>query len=368
MKNSRKVILATLLAFVMLFSSFAVLNVGAISNDVDVPIANLYYFNDYYPTVPKSQLNEDYHEINSTYDHKWIDFDGFHSLVYNNYFESIADGTIVVIDIKSFMPSTNDLFDLFFSLKDKDCMTIFVTVYDEDDFEDTSFMAFVDQYVKSEYQRLRSFLNLYLQRIAFLNQSSSPLISSPFDNAAFLIDGRLLDFDENFGFDFDNTCTNSPFFRLLLEEFAGYIAGGSNMSYAEIFNTLIQDMDILFFAHAGANKYVNLSSGELFEVENFEEFYSETTAPWDYICALGFSQLDSDFYDFLVQGQNFLRELTSSNIQVGILEVEPFTLGFPQLNFFTLPQLIGWCNEEPYKEWDSFYEALDEVLQELLAQ
>lgn len=102
MKNSRKVILATLLAFVMLFSSFAVLNVSATSDDDDVePIANLYYFNDYYPTVPKSQMDEEHPDISSVYDHKWIDDEDFDIMVGNNYFESIADDSIVVIDIKT---------------------------------------------------------------------------------------------------------------------------------------------------------------------------------------------------------------------------------------------------------------------------
>ena len=366
MKNSRKVVLATLLAFVMLFSSFAVLNVSATPDDDDVePIANLYYFNDYYPTVPKSQMDEEYPDISSVYDHKWIDGEDFDIMVANNYFESIADESIVVIDIKAFLPNTSTLYNLFSSLKDRGCMTIFVTIYDEEAYDDTSFMDYVDEYVVSEFQRLRNFLRHYVFKIIYSNLLSNSTSTTPLNNTAILIDGRLIGLDEDYDFNFDDACTNSPFFRILLEEFAGHITGGNNMSYSQIFSELAE-MNISFYVHAGNNEYVNLWLEELYEVENFEDFYSNTQDYWEHISAIGFSHLDPTFYDFLVQCQNFFHEYDSSVPPVGVLEVEPFIPGPSPLIFFTDRDLIEGFHEEYFKEWDIFFVALDNIIHEIL--
>lgn len=368
MKNSRKVILATLLAFVMLFSSFAVLNVSATPDDDDVePVANLYYFNDYYPTVPKSQMDEEYPDISSVYDHKWIDGEDFNIMVGNNYFESIADESIVVIDIKTFLPNTFTLYNLFYSLKSRDCMIIFVTIYEEEDFNDTDFMDYVDEYVVSEFQRLRNFLDLHFQWVGDVNENLGADEYSPLQNTVFFIDGRLIN-DEEYSSDIENLCADSPFLRIMLEELAencGYQITDST-SYEGIFNPLVDNEGIQILAHVGHDEYLNLDSGTIYEISSLPELYSYDNFSCDHISAIGFSHLESNFYEFLVVAQNYARRQLSSDLPVGIMEVEPFVPGTPLLDFLTDRQLIAMYHEENEKEWNLFFPALNNVIHDIL--
>lgn len=368
MKNSRKVVLATLLAFVMLFSSFAVLNVSATPDDDDVePIANLYYFNDYYPTVPKSQMDEEHPDISSIYDHKWIDSSDFTTMVFNDYFESIAYGTIVVIDIKSFKPETSILYDLFSSLKDRGCMTIFVTIYEEEDFNDTDFMDYVDEYVVSEFQRLRNFLRLHFEWVKDTNLQFGADEYSPLQNTVFFIDGRLIN-DEEYSSDIENLCADSPFLRIMLEELGekfGYQITDST-SYEGIFNSIVDNEGIQILAHVGHDEYLNLDSGTIYETSSLQELYSNDILSSSYVSAIGFSHLESNFYNFLDVGQDYVRRQLSSDLPVGIMEVEPFVPGTPLLDFLTHRNLIALYNEETYKEWNLFFPALNNVIHDIL--
>lgn len=85
-----------------------------------------------------------------------------------------------------------------------------------------------------------------------------------------------------------------------------------------------------------------------------------------YFCAIGFSHLESEFHDFLVDAQSFVRQDLLSYLPVDILEVEPFVPGIPVLDFMTDRQLIALYREEPHIEWDIFYDALDEILDEII--
>lgn len=365
MKNSRKVILATLLAFVMLFSSFAVLNVSATPDDDDVePIANLYYFNDYYPTVPKSQMDEEYPDISSVYDHKWIDGEDFDIMVANNYFESIADESIVVIDIKAFLPNTSTLYNLFSSLKDRGCMTIFVTIYDEEAYDDTSFMDYVDEYVVSEFQRLRNFLHLHFEWVKDTNLQFGADEYSPLQNTVFFIDGRLIN-DEEYSGDVEYLCTDSPFLRIMLEELAekcNIVTSGT--SHEDLFGALY-DEGIRIIAHVGPDEYLHLGSGTIYETSSLQELYSNDILSSSYVSAIGFSHLESNFYNFLDVGQEYVRRQLSSDLPVGIMEVEPFVPGTPSLDFLTDRDLVALYGEEPYKEWPAFFVALDSEIAEI---
>lgn len=370
MKKTIQALFSVLMTFVMLFSCIAVFNTGVHASD-DEPdyVANLYYFNDYYPTVPKSKMDEDYPEIATTYDHKWVDSDGFNSMIYNGYFDFIPANTIVVIDIKTFMVGSTQLSTLFSSLKDRNCKTIFVSVYSIQDYandenEDTDFLEYVDQYVESNFERLRTFIELHLRRVKYNNVNYGASASFPYNDTLTLIDGRLLDI-ENCS-DIDALCENSPFLRILLETIAAGYSVSNFTSYHNMFGELLDDHNIPIFAHMGSNGYIDIFTGETYEAETFEEFYEQVGKNSAYFCAIGFSHLESEFHDFLVDAQSFVRQDLMSYLPVDILEVEPFVPGNPVLDFMTDRQLIALYREEPHIEWDIFYDALDEILDEII--
>lgn len=359
MKKTTKMFLATLLAFVMMFSAFSVLNVYAISNNDNVPSAHIYYFNDYYPSVPKSQMETRY-SMTMTYDHKWIDEQDFYTMIDNSYFAVVPNNSLVIIDIKTFIPENDYLETLFSYLKNyKGCETIFVTVYNLDEFDNTFFLAYVDQLVHSDFQRLKNFLvhmSMNLQNwVADSNWSIY--------DTTILIDGRLVDTDTYYGEDIDTLCEYSPFLCVLLEALADvhpYFRG--NEPYSTIAEVLEGSYGFKFIVNSGRSEFTNIVTWETYEAGDMSALYEALPLyPWDYVCGVGYSGLETSFYAFLRGAQDYMASYYQGPFPVYLLEVDPLVLGDEGLVVMTDADLNELYGEE-WREWDLVFAAMDAIL------
>ena len=246
-------------------------------------------------------------------------------------------------------------------------MTIFVTIYEEEDFNDTDFMDYVDEYVVSEFQRLRNFLDLHFKWVGDENADHGAEDTPYLQNTVFFIDGRLIN-DEEYSGDIENLCTDSPFLRIMLEELAEkFNIYTSGTFYQDLYDAL-HDEGVRIIAHVGPDEYLLLGDADTFEATSLQELYSNNTLSSSYISAIGFSHLESNFYNFLDVGQDYVRRQFSYDLPVGIMEVEPFVPGRPSLDFLTDRQLIAIYHEENEKEWNLFFPALNNVIHDILLQ
>lgn len=82
------------------------------------------------------------------YDVRWVDQDQFREYIVYDYFYGLSN-QVVIFDIKTFIPYTDVLYELFLRLKENNCVTGFVTSYSESDFPDTYFLDCVDIFVEN---------------------------------------------------------------------------------------------------------------------------------------------------------------------------------------------------------------------------
>lgn len=350
MKRIKNILVTTLLAFLMLFTCFSIPSTYALTT---VP-TTIYYFNDYYPIVTKSEMENQYSGMQVIYDHKWIDSQDFNDMITYNYFTRVPSNSLVIIDIKTFIADSYYLNELFFYLKnEKNCKTMFVSVYDLIDFGDDSFMDYVDSYYRSNFERLRSFLDNIAQDLTYNNASV--------DGMTIFIDGRLVDTDAYYGYSFEELAEVSPFIRILIEEFANTLPLTDPTDIYGVFDC----NGITLLVHSGTEEYTDINHWEIYDYGSVEDFYVEENHPWERVCAIGFSNLESEFYYFLKNGQQYSLTQNFGFLTVYLFEVEPFTVGENSLVVCTGEDLKRLYGEE-YSERLAFYEEISDVIDSLL--
>lgn len=109
----------------------------------------VYYFCDYYPTLDYKTFHDTF-DTSIYYDVRWVNKDQFNDLVHSMYFQEFTK-RMIIFDIKTFMPDTDVLCELFSYLRDMECVTGFVTFFDESDFPDTDFFEYLDIFVDNAH-------------------------------------------------------------------------------------------------------------------------------------------------------------------------------------------------------------------------
>lgn len=142
MKKLNFKILSVFLAIAIVVSGAAVVvaspreEVNALSPNYDG--SDVYYFCDLYPTLTYENFSNTF-SASIFYDVRWVDQDQFREYIVYDYFYGLSN-QVVIFDIKTFIPYTDVLYELFLRLKENNCVTGFVTSYSENDFPDTDFL------------------------------------------------------------------------------------------------------------------------------------------------------------------------------------------------------------------------------------
>lgn len=318
MKNTKTKLAAVIIMFVMVLLS-AIIGLGGLSvkafadgGGTSAPEAphgpnKVYYFYDYYPTLNIRMLTEEFSDIEAVYDFKHIRNEQDLDVLLNmNYFSHYGKDYVVIIDIKTFMPTQAQVDELFGSIKsrgEESAKTIFVSAYDE-----YSPSIYLDEFVYDNCYAMRFAIEWTLEN---------------FVNTAILIDRRMVDVVNNFGADLDTLCETSPFLRILLDVI-GNTYGIS--SYNDIADELIDNnvkllvqmdeigpcfLDILTWEHVDFYTFG--------EVLNENNYYSDSNAI-EHVYGFGFWYLDGYLYRLLEEGSNMM---DTRDFGIGIVEIDP---------------------------------------------
>ena len=230
--------------------------------------STIYYFCDLYPSIDYATLTSNFgNEPTVLLDRQAVNNQEFTALVNSNYFSPFSEGQVVVIDIKTFVPTS--LSGLIGSLKQQGCTVVLVTA---EHLELSANSIYVDAYYESNLERYEAFIYNSIDHIK--NQSGNSSIQLLLDNNMFN--------GENAG-DWDTLTANCPFSRILLERLLAfdYAFNPSEGEDSPVVQPLL---------HIGNGIYINLVEGGS-PITTLDD--SLTTY------ALGSWNLDSDFYDHL---------------------------------------------------------------------
>lgn len=323
-------------------------------------IQNIYYFNDYYPTVCYSDIESRYGSgLNINYTHQKVDSDQFDDLVYGGSFYDIPDNSLVVIDIKLFKPDVDTLNTLFEFFNDyNDCITIFVSSYHQSEFTGAAFLSYVSKYVFDPFTSLLIFAK---DMASDLNVANGDLA-----HTVVYVDEGLIDVYEYFGSNIGTLCDISPFLRSLLDGWMEYFATRErDPKYFADYEEMLNTQQIRILVRYGSD-YVDIMSWKTYtsddmKTSNFgiDEIVTidGISIPVDiyYGCGVGLVSLSHEVYDDFAECQ---RQYGEDEFRVYMYDV--VNSGDDGLSVTTANRLEAeWGFADPVSELLSF---LDEIL------
>lgn len=302
MKKLNFKILSVFLAIAIVVSGAAVVaplgeEVNALSPNYDG--SDVYYFCDLYPTLTYENFSNTF-SASIFYDVRWVDQDQFREYIVYDYFYGLSN-QVVIFDIKTFIPYTDVLYELFLRLKENNCVTGFVTSYSENDFPDTYFLDCVDIFVENAPSDK---MDVYFSA-AFEDLDTNRELS----DTVYLLDGSVLNINFIINRDFEALCTTSYYLNKLIYDLLYFV---SSIEY-EIcdYQNALDEWNINILVYVGNNQFVDLTTWERYTFYSSQEILEEYEK--EYICSFGFDMFEEEFYWFLYNNGvdlNYLFEVT----------------------------------------------------------
>lgn len=303
MKKLNFKILSVFLAIAIVVSGAAVVvaspreEVNALSPNYDG--SDVYYFCDLYPTLTYENFSNTF-SASIYHDVRWISDSEFYRDIEEHYFFTL-NNRVVIIDIKTFIPETGILSELFSYFKENNCVTGFVTSYSESDFPDTYFLDCVDIFVENAPSDK---MDVYFSA-AFEDLDTNRELS----DTVYLLDGSVLNINFIINRDFEALCTTSYYLNKLIYDLLYFV---SSIEY-EIcdYQNALDEWNINILVYVGNNQFVDLTTWERYTFYSSQEILEEYEK--EYICSFGFDMFDEEFYWFLYNNGvdlNYLFEVT----------------------------------------------------------
>ena len=326
MKNRKSTLIAIPLLLAVLFVSLAPFVVPA--NAYDSVTDTVYYFSDYYPTLDKATLEQEFPDYQVVYYHQWATEATLYNAVMQG-FPSDANVHTVIIDIKSFVPSGRTLGNLFGVFNSYGYNTVFVSQYEPGDFDDDSFFDEIDSYCHSNLTILRGFIRASLNHMYVSNGYT-------LSDTTILIDGRLIDPFYN---GTETLAQRYPFYGVLLEEL--------NRWYSTATNTHL-------LAHWSGSSFYDVWPdfvGIPYDASDKTDLVDENgDCIWEHICAMGFWELEDDFYQYIIDNQSSIDDWP-----LYLLPVDPpvYGEGGVEAYMFTMEDARAMAEEELEEPFES---------------
>lgn len=258
----------------------------------------IYYFTDFYPSLNYNNvLNSWGSNYTLVCDRQEIDSVEFEELVTSDYFDCFGQNCIVIIDIKTFKPSADILLELFEDLKeDQDCITLFISLYDEDDYVNNGFLNYVDVFSQTDFNKLEKFCEESIEH--FTDDNLSYLV-----NNCYILDENLIDISNYSGPSFiDDLCANSIFLTHMLDALKT-VYGIPGNTYGEIL-TVLNNFNIKLFVPTGDGQLQELTTGQMYPMLSVAYLLNEeNNYNIQRVSAVGFWHLSSELYNFLYDSQ-----------------------------------------------------------------
>ena len=302
MKKFNFKILSVFLAIAIVVSGAAFVapsgeEVNALSPNYDG--SDVYYFCDLYPTLTYENFSNTF-SASIFYDVRWISDSEFYRDIEEHYFFTL-NNRVVIIDIKTFIPETGILSELFSHFKENNCVTGFVTSYSESDFPDTYFLDCVDIFVENAPSDK---MDVYFSA-AFEDLDTNRELS----DTVYLLDGSVLNvyFIENR--DFGALCATSRYLNKFIFDLLYFVSSTEYEIYD--YQNALDEWNINILVYVGNNQFVDLTTWERYTFYSSQEILEEYEK--EYICSFGFDMFEEEFYWFLYNNGvdlNYLFEVT----------------------------------------------------------
>lgn len=303
MKKLNFKILSVFLAIAIVVSGAAVVvaspreEVNALSPNYDG--SDVYYFCDLYPTLTYENFSNTF-SASIFYDVRWISDSEFYRDIEEHYFFTL-NNRVVIIDIKTFIPETGILSELFSHFKENNCVTGFVTSYSESDFPDTYFLDCVDIFVENAPSDK---MDVYFSA-AFEDLDTNRELS----DTVYLLDGSVLNINFIINRDFGALCTTSYYLNKLIYDLLYFVSSTEYEIYD--YQNALDEWNINILVYVGNNQFVDLTTWERYTFYSSQEILEEYEK--EYICSFGFDMFEEEFYWFLYNNGvdlNYLFEVT----------------------------------------------------------
>ena len=289
MKKFNFKILSVFLAIAIVVSGAVVVvaspreEVNALSPNYDG--SDVYYFCDLYPTLTYENFSNTF-SASIYHDVRWISDSEFYRDIEEHYFFTL-NNRVVIIDIKTFIPETGILSELFSHFKENNCVTGFVTSYSESDFPDTYFLDCVDIFVEKAPSDK---MDVYFSA-AFEDLETNGELS----DTVYLLDRSVLNvyFIENR--DFGALCATSRYLNKFIFDLLYFVSSTEYEIYD--YQNALDEWNITILVYVGNNQFVDLTTWERYTFSSTQEILEEYEK--EYICSFGFDMFDEEFYWFL---------------------------------------------------------------------
>lgn len=328
-------ILSVFLAIAIVVSGAAVVapsgeEVNALSPNYDG--SDVYYFCDLYPTLTYENFSNTF-SASIYYDVRWVSDSEFYRDIEEYYFYTL-NNRVVIIDIKTFIPETGILSELFSHFKENNCVTGFVTSYSENDFPDTYFLDCVDIFVENAPSDK---MDVYFSA-AFEDLDTNRELS----DTVYLLDGSVLNINFIINRDFEALCTTSYYLNKLIYDLLYFV---SSIEY-EIcdYQNALDEWNINILVYVGNNQFVDLTTWERYTFYSSQEILEEYEK--EYICSFGFDMFEEEFYWFLYNNGvdlNYLFEVTPLSYDCNGLDLRLNNFDYTdEAEFYLLEALKDW--------------------------
>lgn len=282
-------ILSVFLAIAIVVSGAAVVapsgeEVNALSPNYDG--SDVYYFCDLYPTLTYENFSNTF-SASIYYDVRWVSDSEFYRDIEEYYFYTL-NNRVVIIDIKTFIPETGILSELFSHFKENNCVTGFVTSYSESDFPDTDFLACVDIFVENAPKdKIYSYFSAVFEDLRNTNGKLSDTV--------YLLDRGVLNTYYLLYRDLGILCDTSNYFDSFLRNLLLYTEGDETA--INDCQRIFDEWNITILVYVGNNQFVDLTTWVRYTFSSTQEILGEYGK--EHICSFGFDMFDEEFYWFL---------------------------------------------------------------------
>lgn len=306
MKKTSNFFIALLMAITLFFAGLSSFNgttnqASALPQNYEPQANSIYYFYDYYPTLGYSTLYDMFGDYPVYYDYKDVNSGEFNDLVgkkpEESYFWGFHVNTLVIIDIKNFLPNPDSLYNLFSYLVFQNCKLIVVSGYNEYTYPYTMLQGSGVVFIEDHGDALENLSSRLVDNLSKINFSIS--------NFRILLDNNLAGIDEHYDGNIKQLYRDSFAVHCLLTALTGLD------ELEDVFDVFIDilsnNRNIQILVHITDNEFIDILTNHWYTIDSYRDLQYEIreneyeTYP---AAAMGFLRLDPDFYDLLSAFQN----------------------------------------------------------------
>lgn len=274
----------------------------ALCEDYEVGTDNtIYYFYDDCPTLSRTYLENAFfgESYSIVYDKQRNR--SFTSLVNSGYFTGFGENCVVIIDIKKPFSEASILYNLFYSLKQQNCMTVLITSSGNLNPEVSNLTdAYIDLRITSDGGRVLDFVSNALTHFESYNTTESVDCEELYSETTIFIDDEFVYINNPLYINLEELYRNNSVLRIIVDRIIEVydIDSSTNLTgFGSMLSALGIDLKII--VHVSQGVYVDILSGAIYDRSNLgdEQFFELTVSLYN--CALTWCATDTYYYDFL---------------------------------------------------------------------